>query len=146
LLCAAFMSFFAPPIVFPAIHYTSGSGSNTAPSTTNTRVIQTKQINNLSVRLQVAPARVGYDNTVIVTLSDIDVNPVTDAHVHITIDMVTMDMGTAIATINGGDPTYTAVFKKYETFSMPGLWDITLKIQRPNQAPAQVSFQVPLTA
>ena len=70
LLCAAFMSFFAPPIVFPAINYTNGSSDNTAPSTTNTQVIQTKQINNLSVRLQVAPARVGYDNTVIVTLSD----------------------------------------------------------------------------
>ena len=146
LLSAAFMSFFAPPIVFPAINYTNGSGSNTVPSTTNTQMIQTKQINNLSVRLQVAPARVGYDNTVIVTLSDIDGNPVTDAQVHIIIDMVTMDMGTAIATINSGDPTYTAVFKKYETFSMPGLWNITLKIQRPNHAPAQVSFQVPFNA
>ena len=38
-LCAAFMSFFAPPIVFPAIHYTDGSGANTVPSTTNTPVI-----------------------------------------------------------------------------------------------------------
>ncbi len=39
LLCAAFMSFFAPPIVFPAIHYMDGSGGNTASSTTNTPVI-----------------------------------------------------------------------------------------------------------
>jgi methionine-rich copper-binding protein CopC/putative copper export protein len=146
LLCAAFMSFFAPPIVFPAINYTNGSGLNTVPSTTSTQVIQTKQINNLSVHLQVAPARVGYDNTIIVTLSDIDGNHVKDAQVHIIIDMVTMDMGTATATINGGDPIYTAVFKKYETFSMPGLWDITLKIQRPKQVPVQVSFQVPLSA
>jgi len=145
LLCAAFMSFFAPPIVFPSIHYTDGSGANTVPSTTNTRVIQTKRTNNLSVRLQVAPARVGYDNTVIVTLNDSTGNPVTDAQVHISIDMVTMYMGTAIATINGGGPTYMAVFKKNETFSMSGLWNITLKIQRPKQAPAQVSFQVPLT-
>ncbi|MGZ3624283.1 MAG: CopD family protein [Ktedonobacteraceae bacterium] len=146
LLCAAFMSFFAPPIVFPAIHYTDGSSGNTASSTTNTPVIQTKQFNNLSVRLQVAPARVGYDNTVNVTVNDSSGNPVADAHVQISIDMVTMYMGTASATINGGGPTYTAVFKKNETFSMPGLWDIMLKIQRPNQAPAQVSFQVPLTA
>ena len=145
LLCAAFMSFFAPPIVFPAINYTDGSGANTSPSASNTQAIQTKQIKNLSVRLQVIPARVGYDNTVIVTLNDSTGNPVTDAQVHISIDMVTMDMGTTSATINGGDPTYTAVFKKNETFSMPGLWNITLKIQRPSQAPAQVSFQVPLT-
>ena len=39
LLCAAFMSFFAPPIVFPAIHYTDGASGNTASSTTNTPVI-----------------------------------------------------------------------------------------------------------
>ena len=94
------------------------------------------------MRLQVTPARVGYDNTVIFTMNDSNGNPVTDAQVHLSINMVTMDMGTAIATIKGGDPTYVAVFKKDEAFSMPGLWDITLKIQRPNQAPAQVSFQV----
>ena len=108
-------------------------------------MIQTKQFNNLLVRLQVAPARVGYDNTVIVTVNDSSGNPVADAHVQISIDMVTMNMGTASATINGRGPSYVAVFKKNETFSMPGLWDITLKIQRPNQAQAQVSFQVPLT-
>jgi putative copper export protein/methionine-rich copper-binding protein CopC len=146
LLCAAFMSFFAPPIVFPAIDYTKGSSANTSPSTTNTQVIQTKQASNLTVHSQVTPARVGYDNTVIVTMIDSSGNPVIDAQVHLNINMVTMDMGTASTTINGGDPTYVAVFKKYETFSMPGLWDIALKIQRPNQAPAQVSFQVVFSA
>jgi putative copper export protein len=142
LLCAAFMSFFAPPIVFPGINYTNGSSTNTGSSTTNTQTIQTKQIGNLTVHLQINPARVGYDNTMIVTMSDSSGNPITDAQVHININMVTMDMGTADTTITGGDPTYVAVFKKDETFSMPGLWDITLKIQRPDQAAAQVSFQV----
>src|SRR6266700_532852 len=145
LLCAAFMSFFAPPIVFPAIDYTNGSSTNTAPSTTNTQVIQTKHTGNLTVSLQVIPARVGYDNTVIVTLSDSNGNPITDAQVQININMVTMNMGTASATIKSRDPTYVAVFNKDETFSMPGLWDIALKIQRPNQPPVQVSFQVTLT-
>jgi len=59
--------------------------------------------------------------------------------------MVTMNMGTASATIKSGDSTYVAVFKKDESFSMSGLWDIALKIQRPNQPPVQVSFQVTLT-
>src|SRR6266567_1389863 len=144
LLCAAFMSFFAPPIVFPAIDYTNGSSTNTAPSTTNTQVIQTKHTGNLTVSLQVIPARVGYDNTVIVTLSDSNGNPITDAQVQININMVTMNMGTASATIKSGDSTYVAVFNKDESFSMPGLWDIALKIQRPNQPPVQVSFQVTL--
>ena len=108
-------------------------------------MIQTKQTGNLTVRLQVTPARVEYDNTVIVTMSDSNGNPITDAQVQISINMVTMNMGTAGTKIKGGDPTYLAVFRKDETFSMPGLWNITLKIQRPNQAPAQVSFQIALT-
>jgi putative copper export protein/methionine-rich copper-binding protein CopC len=145
LLCAAFMSFFAPPIVFPAIAYTNGSSTNTAPSTTNTQLIQTKQTGNLTVSLQVTPARVGYDNTVIVSMSDSNGTPIIDAQVQINVNMIIMDMGRASATIKGGDPTYVAVFKRDEAFSMPGLWDITLKIQRPHQAPVQMSFQVTLT-
>jgi hypothetical protein len=95
--------------------------------------------------LQVTPARVGYDNAVIVTLSDSNGNPITDAQVQINTNMVTMNMGTASATIKSGDPTYVAVFKNGKTFSMPGLWDIALKIQHQNQALTQVSFQVPFT-
>lgn len=146
LLCAAFMSFFAPPIVFPAINYTSGPSTGTGSSTTNTGAIQTKQAGDLIVHLQVIPARVGYDNTVIVVLSDSKSNPITNAQVHINITMQAMDMGTASATMNSRSSTYVAVFKKSETFSMPGLWDIALSIQRPNQASVQVSFQVPLNA
>jgi hypothetical protein len=146
LLCAAFMSFFAPPIIFPAIKYTNGSGTNTPSSTTDTQVLQTKQIGNLTVDLKVTPARVGLDNTVIVTMNDSKGTPITDAQVRITINMLAMDMGIASATIDGGNPTYTAIIKKGESFSMPGLWNITLNIQRPNQATVQVSFQVPFNA
>jgi putative copper export protein len=138
LLCAAFMSFFAPPIVFPAINYTNNSG-------TNTQVVQTQHTGNLTVSLQVTPARVASDNTVIVALRDSNSKPITDAQVHIDINMVTMDMGTDSAVIKGGEPTYVAVFKQYESFSMPGLWSITLKIQRSKQVPAQVLFQVMIT-
>jgi putative copper export protein/methionine-rich copper-binding protein CopC len=145
LLCAAFMSFFAPPIVFPAIDYTSNtSGSSTTPSTTNNQITQTKQSGNLTVNLQITPARVDYDNTVIVIMNDNNGNPVSDAQVQISINMVTMNMGVASATIKGGNPTYVAVLSKDETFSMPGLWNVVLKIQRPNQKPVQVSFQVTL--
>jgi methionine-rich copper-binding protein CopC/putative copper export protein len=147
LLCAALMSFFAPPIVFPAIDYASnggGSSTSSTPSTTNNQITQTKQAGNLTINLQVTPARVDYDNTVIVTMNDSSGNPVTAAQVQISINMETMDMGTAGATIKGGNPTYIAPFGKDVAFSMPGLWDVTLKIQRPNQAPIQVIFQVTL--
>ena len=111
LLCAACMSFFAPPIIFPAIDYTKGSSANVASSTINTQAIQTEHSGNLTVHLQATPARVGYDNTVIFTMSDSNGNPITDAQVHISINMVTMNMGIAGTTINGGDPTYMAFFK-----------------------------------
>ncbi len=147
LLCAALMSFFAPPIVFPARDYasnTSGTSTSLTPSTTNTQVIQTKQVGNLTVSLQVTPARVDYDNTVIVTMSDKGGNLVTDAQVQISINMEIMNMGTARAMIKGGNPTYIATFGKDVTFSMFGVWDVVLKINRLNQVPAQVTFQVML--
>ncbi len=145
LLCAALMSFFAPPIVFPATDYTSVTSTSLTPSTTNNQLTQTKQAGNLTINLQITPARVDYDNTVLVTINDSNGNPVTDAQVQIGINMVIMNMGVASATIKGGNPTYVAVFSKDATFSMSGLWDVALKIQRPNQPPVQVSFQVTLT-
>ena len=146
LLCAAFMSFFAPPIVFPAIDYTSTTnGSSTKPSTTNIQINQTQQTGNLTVNLQITPAHVNADNTVSVAINDSNGNPVTDAQVQVSINMVTMNMGIASATIKGGHPTYVAIFSKEETFSMPGLWNVALKIQRPNQASMHVSFQVMIT-
>ncbi len=147
LLCAALMSFFAPPIVFPATDHasnTSGTSTSSTPSTTNTQAIQTKQVGNLTVSLQVSPARVDYDNTVIVTMNDSGGNPITDAQVQISINMEIMNMGTARATIKGGNPVYITTFGKDETFSMFGAWDVVLKILRPNQAAVQVTFQVML--
>jgi hypothetical protein len=57
-------------------------------------------------------------------------------------DMQIMDMGTTRKTISGGNPAYVAVFANGEGFSMRGLWNILVRIQRPNQQPVQVSFQV----
>ncbi len=147
LLCGALMSFFAPPIVFPATDHASsasGSSTNSTPATTNTQVIQTKQVGNLTVSLQVTPARVDYDNTAIVTINDSGGNPITDVQVQISINMEIMNMGTARATIKGGNPTYIATFGKDAAFSMLGAWDVVLKILPLNQAPVQVTFQVML--
>ncbi len=140
LLCAALMTFFAPPVVFPAINY--GSSSNSTSPSTSAQAIQTKQVGNLTVNLQVQPARVNYDNDVIITINDSSGNPVSDAQVQVTTNMELMDMGTAHATIKGGKPAYIATFGRDEAFSMFGTWDIFLKIQRPNEATVQVAFQV----
>ncbi len=139
LLCAALMAFYAPPIVFPANSY---AVSTTTPSTTTINA-QTQQVGNLAVTLQVLPGRVDYANTVLVTINDSHGNPVTDAQVQLITNMELMDMGTARVTVKGGNPTYIATFDKDATaFSMSGVWDITVRIQRPNQAVVQAVFKV----
>ncbi len=141
LFCAALMAFFAPPIVFPAINYTQ----NPAPTTATTQIMQTKQVGNLSITLEVLPGRVNYANTVIVTMKDTTSGKlITDAQVEVFTNMEVMDMGIGHATIKGGNPTYIATFSRATAFSMAGAWDITLKIQRPNQAPLQATFTVTL--
>lgn len=144
LLCAALMTFYAPPIVFPVANYTPAASTSAAsPATTSNA--QTQKVGNLSVTLQVLPGRVDYANTVVITINDSDGNPVTDAQVQLTTNMEVMDMGTAHATVKGGNPTYIAVFNKDAAFSMFGAWDISVRIERPNQAPVQTVFKVMLT-
>ena len=147
LLCAALMAFFAPPIVFPNIDYAASNSVNNgnAPAVP-TSGTQTQQVGNLSVTLQVSPGRSSYTNTVILTINDSAGNPITDARVQLTVNMVIMDMGTGHATIAGGNPTYIAVFNPNAAFSMDGLWHITVNIQRPNQPPLQTVFQVTLNS
>ena len=140
LLCAALMSFYAPPIVSPGINYAAQAGSTPTAS----QNIQTKQVGNLSIRLEVLPARLNTANTVIVSLIASNGNPVTDAQVLITTNMAVMDMGTVRETTRGESSTYIAVFSKDEAFSMYGDWTIDVSIQRPQQA-VHVTFVVTLT-
>jgi len=144
LLCASLMAFYAPPIVFPAVNYTTAASTNQPSPPTTSINAQTQRVGNLTVTLQVLPGRVDYANTVIVTINDSSGNPVTDAQVQLRTNMELMDMGTAQATVKGGNPTYIALFNKDAAFSMFGVWDIAVRIQRPNQAPVQTIFKVTL--
>ena len=147
LLCAALMSFFAPPIVFPAVNYTQSA--NSAPSSTNSPAltIQTQEIGRLSITVQVLPGQIHYANTVIVSMKDrVTGSLVSGAKVTLSINMVVMDMGTASATIKGGNPTYIAVFDQRAAFSMPGAWTIKLTIQPPDEAPVEGVFMVTIRA
>ncbi len=141
LLCAALMSFYTPPIVSPGINYAVQADS----TSTDSQNIQTKQVGNLAVRLEVLPARLNTANTVIVSLIESNENPVTDAQVQITANMVAMDMGTVRETTRGGNSTYIAVFSKDESFSMYGDWTIDVSIQRSQQQPLHVTYVVKLT-
>jgi hypothetical protein len=137
------MAFFAPPVVFPNIDYsqnTSATSNSAAPLT-----LQTQQVGDLSVTLQVAPGRVDTANTVLVTIVDSRSGQlVTNAQVQMRINMVIMNMGTTNTSLRAGNPTYVATFDKQTTFSMAGQWEIRLRIQRPGQPPQQATFTVTL--
>jgi len=141
LLCAALLSFFAPPIHFPDVPFTIRSAEPT--SATNA---QTKQMGNLTVTLQVMPGLTGYAHIIIVAISDGKGKPVTDAKVDLTSNMRLMDMGSAHESIDGGTPVYIATFDKKEAFNMAGLWSIDIQIQRPKQELLKETFEVMLTA
>jgi hypothetical protein len=137
------MSFFAPPIVFPAINYTQSTNSTTTTTSPTLLNIHTQVVGNLTITLQVLPGETDYTNTVIVSMKDRTTGSlVTDADIKISINMVLMNMGTTNATIKRGNPTYIAMFDGYSTFSMPGAWYIKLSIQRPGEGPVEALFTV----
>ncbi|GER87210.1 hypothetical protein KDW_13720 [Dictyobacter vulcani] len=142
LLCTALQQFFAPPIEFPNVKY------DRQPITQQNRPVtsQTRQIGDLSVNLQLLPGRVGYAHTVIILINDNKGRPVTNAQVNLTVNMQLMDMGEGQASVQGGNPVYIATFDKHAAFSMAGLWDIKVEIQRPNQKTLTETFKITLTA
>jgi methionine-rich copper-binding protein CopC/putative copper export protein len=140
LLCMALMTFFTPPIHFPDVTYSS-QAVNLA-STTNA---QTKQIDDLSVSLQLLPGRSNQANTVVLLINDSNGKPVTNAQVHLTTNMQAMDMGIGSAAMNGGNPVYITTFAKNASFNMVGVWIINVEIQRPKHNTGQGTFQVTLS-
>jgi methionine-rich copper-binding protein CopC/putative copper export protein len=142
LLCAALMTFYAPPIVFPPLPAQSSDSS-----TGSAHSIRTQAAGNLVISLEVLPAQVNTTNVVVVTLKDSSGNPVTNASVRFSTNMELMDMGTAIKDVRGqsGNATYVATFSPDEAFSMAGTWVIILAIQQPGHAPVQAQFLMTLT-
>lgn len=143
LFCAALLAFYAPPIVFPTATFGNQTATQ-ATQTTNPSKAQTQQVGDLSATLQLLPGRSAQPNTVVLTITDRNGQPITDAQVKLTTNMEVMDMGTSSTTIKGGHPVYSAVFDK-GVFSMAGIWDIAVSIQRPNQPAVQAHFKVNIT-
>ncbi len=139
LLCAALMSFYSPPIVYPNISYTNPPATVTGTPTTNNT--QQQKVGTFMVGIQVLPGRVSSTNTLIVSITDAKGKSVTNARVEIITSMQSMDMGTAIqkATVRGA--TYAATFAPGAAFSMSGLWNIEIRFQIPGQAAQKVVFQ-----
>jgi putative copper export protein len=139
LFCSALLSFYAPPIVFPAVNY-----NNTASQTASSSQQQTQQIGDLSVTFQLLPGKVAQPNVAILTINDSHGQPVTNAQVRLTTNMEVMDMGTTSTTIQANNAVYSTAFDK-GVFSMAGVWDIEVSIQRPNHPAIQAHFRVNIT-
>ena len=140
LLCAALMSFYAPPIVFPNTSYANPPATTTGtPTNTNT---QQQKVGTYTVGLQVSPARVTSTNTVVVSITDATGKAVTNAKVEIITNMQAMDMGTAIQNAKTRGTTYVATFAPGESFSMSSLWNVEIRFQIPGKAVQKTTFQV----
>lgn len=146
LICLALMNFFAPPVVFPKVNYQALVNQSSPTGNSPTPVSQTQQAGDLAVTLRLNPARVGVTNTLVLTLSDAQGRAVSDATVKLRINMEIMDMGEVDATAQGRGSGYSATFPANQTFTMGGAWVVQVEIDRPNQSPVHLTFQVLITA
>jgi hypothetical protein len=143
LLCSSFMTFYAPPIVFPNINYSNPAASTPA---SNTPAAQTKQVSDLSLTLQVLPGKVNTLNTLILLITNRSGASVTNAKVIVESNMQIMNMGTAHKTLKSGNPVYATTFTKSQAFSMAGVWQLGVTIQRSGHPTLQTTFQINVTA
>lgn len=139
LLCGSFMAFYAPPIVFPNISY-----NNPAPpaSTNNASLVQTKQVGDLVLTLQVLPGKINAINTVVLLVADHSGAPVTNAKVFLDSNMQIMNMGTTHKTLHSTDGVYSTTFARSESFDMTGVWLLNITIQRPAHPSIKTAIQV----
>ncbi|WP_376796751.1 copper resistance protein CopC [Thermogemmatispora sp.] len=145
LLCAALMSFFAPPIAFPQINYAQAVQNQTGQAASTTPPSAIQQVGDLTVSLFITPGRVNSPHTVLILLTDSRGQPVTNARISLAINMVLMDMGTVQQTLSRGEPAYVATFPARSTFDMAGLWKLELTIERPAQPPLRTTFEFTLS-
>lgn len=145
LICLALMHFFAPPVVFPNVDYRALVKQPATSSNPPAPVSQAQQAGNLSVTLRLDPARAGVPNTLVLTLSDAQGKAVSDATVKLLINMQIMDMGEVNATMRGSSSGYSATFSAGQAFIMGGIWVVQVEIDRSNQPPVHLTFQVLIT-
>ena len=143
LICGALMAFYAPPVVFPNVHYTNPP-ANSSSGTPSSTPVQTQSASGLTVTLQVSPGRVNTTNTVTLHIKDSSGVPVTNAHVKMITNMQVMDMGVSQQNANANGATYTASFTASDAFSMSGVWDVRVIIQRAGHADMTMTFSVPI--
>ncbi len=139
LLCISFMTFYAPPIVFPNVNYSNPPASVPA---SNTSAVQTKQVGDLTLTLQVLPGKTNTINTVILLITDRSGVPITNAKVTLVSNMQVMNMGTTHKTLNSGNPVYAVSFAKSQAFNMTGVWLLNVTIQRSKHPSLQTNFQI----
>jgi nitrogen fixation protein FixH len=102
---------------------------------------ETRQIEDLRVGLEVAPAGLGM-NEFVVTVQDAQGAPVNVQKVVLSLEMTTMDMGVStIETQPQGDGRYVA---PESWVSMVGNWNVKVTVRRADADDLETEFAVPV--
>ena len=95
------------------------------------------------ITLEVIPGQIG-PNTIIVTLTDVFGNPITNAtDVRVRLSYLDADLGeTAVSAIPAGDGEFTLTD---QVIGISGAWEVALVVQRPDSFDARTAFRFETT-
>ena len=122
LLCAALLGAFAGTL--------AAAPSGATPTTPSGPFLQTVQAGDYEVTLNVVPAKFG-TNTFTVTVKDSTGQPVKDAIVVVTTDMLDMDMGEQSVSLKPTGADQPGVYSGQGELTMGGHWALIVKVVPP---------------
>ncbi|HLV97170.1 MAG TPA: CopD family protein [Ktedonobacterales bacterium] len=145
LLCASLLGGLAGSLA-PTPSGTPNINAPTLAPTTKTPVDMTSTVGTLKVTLQVAPDKFGTNSVGVLIVDTKTGKPVDGANVHLIVNMVEMDMGTATSDLTGsgnGSGFYTGQID----LLMGGHWTVQVQIRTPQNPNTiqRVSFTFPVT-
>lgn len=134
LLCAALLGAFAGTL--------AAAPSGATPTTPSGPFLQTVQAGDYAITLNVVPAKFG-TNTFTVTVKDSKGQPVQNAIVVVTTDMLDMDMGEQSVSLKPVGADQPGVYSGQGELTMGGHWALIVKVVPPGaKQPLTPSFRL----
>lgn len=134
LLCAALLGAFAGTL--------AAAPSGATPTTPSGPFLQTVQSGDYAITLNVVPAKFG-TNTFTVTVKDSKGQPVPNAIVVVTTDMLDMDMGEQSSSLKPVGADQPGVYSGQGELTMGGHWKLIVKVVPPGaKQPLTTSFRL----
>jgi putative copper export protein/methionine-rich copper-binding protein CopC len=135
LFCAALLGAFAGTLAAPP-------ASGGTPITPSGPFLQTQQVGNYAITLNVVPAKFG-DNTFTVTVKGNKGQPVTNAIVVVTTIDIDMDMGEESTQLKAVGADQPGVYSGPGVLTMGGHWQLVVKVVPPGAPqPVTASFKL----